>query len=77
MRGSGLFFGVELVEDRLSKTPATAAAARLSNLMKEQGVLISKIGRYDNILKMRPPICFAQEHADLLLSNLDLAFSKL
>ncbi|WP_339671040.1 aspartate aminotransferase family protein [Dasania marina] len=77
VRGSGLFFGIELVLDQQSKTPATAEAARISNIMKEQGVLISKIGRHDNILKMRPPICFSQEHADILLSNLAQAFAKL
>ncbi len=71
IRGTGLFFGVELVQDRQSKTPAPAAAAYIVNRMKERGVLISKIGVYDNILKMRPPICFKREHADILLTELD------
>ncbi|MGI9284603.1 MAG: aminotransferase class III-fold pyridoxal phosphate-dependent enzyme, partial [Pseudomonadales bacterium] len=77
VRGQGLFFGVELVQDRETKAPATDEAGRLINFMKEHGVLISKIGRYDNILKMRPPLCFSRDNADLLLSNLDLAFAQL
>jgi 4-aminobutyrate aminotransferase-like enzyme len=39
--------------------------------MRERGVLISKIGMHDNILKMRPPMAFSHEHADLLLETLD------
>jgi len=77
VRGCGLFFGVELVQDRETKIPATAEARRFINLMKEQGVLISRIGMQDNILKMRPPICFSRDNADLLLENLDRAFAKL
>ncbi|MBB6520032.1 aspartate aminotransferase family protein [Pseudoteredinibacter isoporae] len=70
VRGSGLFFGVELVKDRNNKTPSALAAAHIVNRMKDRGVLISKIGVHDNILKMRPPICFGREHADILLNEL-------
>lgn len=77
VRDRGLFFGLEMVTDRNSKEPATAEAKRLVNLMKDKGVLISKIGRHDNILKMRPPLVFTREHADLLLSTLDDSFASL
>lgn len=71
VRGRGLFFGLELVGGDDARTPATAETKRVINLMRERGVLISRIGRYDNILKMRPPMVFAREHADQLLSTLD------
>ena len=77
VRGVGLFFGIELVQDRNSKVAATEAAGRVINLMKEQGVLISRIGLQDNILKMRPPICFSQNNADLLLEKLDHVLSTI
>lgn len=70
IRHQGLFFGVELVEDRRSKTPATQMAHDVVNLMAKNGVLISSIGRDSNILKMRPPLCFSSEDADLLLETL-------
>lgn len=70
VRDKGLFFAVELVKDRESKAPATEVATRLINLMRQKSVLISRIGRHDNILKMRPPMPFSTEHADLLLSTL-------
>jgi 4-aminobutyrate aminotransferase-like enzyme len=70
IRGRGLWVGVELVLDRQSKEPATDAAKQAMNLMKERGVLMGRIGQYDNVLKMRPPLCFSRDNADLLLSSL-------
>ena len=71
VRGRGLFFGLELVGDDEARSPATAETKRVINLMRERGVLISRIGRYDNILKMRPAMVFAREHADQLMATLD------
>ena len=77
IRGRGLFFGAELVRDRDTLEPATAEARQLINSMRDRGVLISRIGKHDNILKMRPPMPFANEHADLLLSVLDDCLEEL
>lgn len=71
VRGTGLFFGLEIVADRTSNAPDAARTKRIVNLMRENGVLISRIGRDDNILKMRPPLTFQREHADLLIETLD------
>jgi 4-aminobutyrate aminotransferase-like enzyme len=77
VRGSGLFFGAELVSDRRSKQPATAETKRVVNAMRDHGVLISRIGVHDNILKIRPPMPFSKENADLLLATLDDALRGL
>jgi 4-aminobutyrate aminotransferase-like enzyme len=77
VRGAGLFFAVELVGDRRTKTPATAETRRLVNLMRERGVLLSRIGMHDNILKIRPPMPFSKQHADLLVDTLDQAMAAL
>jgi 4-aminobutyrate aminotransferase-like enzyme len=77
VRGAGLFFAVDFVDDRNAKTPATAQSKRLVNLMRERGVLISRIGIHDNILKIRPPMSFSQQHADLLVDTLDQAMGAL
>ena len=77
MRHKGLFFGLELVADRVSKQPAAEQAQRLVNAMCERGVLISRIGPHDNVLKMRPPMPFAPEHADQLLQSLDACLEEL
>ena len=70
-RGHGLFVAVELVTDRASRAPATAEAKAVVNGMRERGVLISRTGRHDNVLKVRPPMPFGKEHADQLLAALD------
>ncbi|MBT8079969.1 MAG: aminotransferase class III-fold pyridoxal phosphate-dependent enzyme [Gammaproteobacteria bacterium] len=71
IRGKGLFIAVELVRDRASKEPATEETARILELMRETGVLIARIGQFANVLKIRPPLVFEPEHADLLLAALD------
>ncbi|MCX7178887.1 MAG: aminotransferase class III-fold pyridoxal phosphate-dependent enzyme, partial [Proteobacteria bacterium] len=77
VRAKGLFFAVELVRDRTSKEPAEAETGRLVEAMRERRVLISRVGRYDNILKMRPPMPFSRDNADELLSALDLCLAAL
>jgi len=77
VRGAGLFFAVELVTDRGSKTPAPAQTKRVVNRMRELGVLISRIGMHDNILKIRPPMPFSKQHADLLVDRLNEALVSL
>jgi 4-aminobutyrate aminotransferase-like enzyme len=77
VRGSGLFFGAELVLDRKTKEPATKAAERLINLMRERGVLMGRNGSSYNVLKIRPPMQFGIEDADVMLSTLDDALQAL
>jgi 4-aminobutyrate aminotransferase-like enzyme len=77
VRGAGLFFAVEMVRDRTSQEPAPAETKRIVNGMCERGVLISRIGIHDNILKIRPPMPFSTENADLLLKTLDDVMTNL
>lgn len=71
VRGNGMFFAVEMVTDRKTRLPAAAPTKRIINAMRDRGVLISRIGMHDNILKIRPPMPFTREHADLLIATLD------
>jgi len=71
VRGSGLFIGIELVRDHDSLEPATLETAKLVNLLRNRGILINSTGLHDNVLKIRPPMVFGVEHADLLLQKLD------
>jgi 4-aminobutyrate aminotransferase-like enzyme len=65
------------VSDRGSKTPATADTRRVVNGMYERGVLLSRIGPHDNILKIRPPMPFSRQNADLLVDTLDAVLASL
>ena len=71
VRGSGLFFGIELVSDRDTREPAPDKAKSIVNAMRHKGVLMSKIGEHDNVLKLRPPLCFSRDNAELLIDTLD------
>lgn len=76
VRGLGLFLSVDLVKDRASKIPDRDSANRIANLMKEEGVLLSTHGRYENTLKIRPPMVFSKDNADQLLNSLDKCFNR-
>jgi 4-aminobutyrate aminotransferase-like enzyme len=76
VRGQGLYLGVELVTDRESKIPAKVAAYLISERMKDLGVITYPNGRYNNILKFKPPMVFDQSHADLVIGALDDVLRK-
>ncbi len=69
-RGSGLFLGVELVRDRHSLAPADWETAYIVERLKERGILAGLEGPYHNVLKLKPPLIFRQEHADLFVDLL-------
>jgi 4-aminobutyrate aminotransferase-like enzyme len=58
------------VKDRAAKTPDAELANAVVNSMRRRGVLLSRQGTYNNVLKIRPPLQFSPEHADLLLETL-------
>jgi 4-aminobutyrate aminotransferase-like enzyme len=39
--------------------------------MRDQGVLVGAAGRFGNILKIRPPLCFGRTHVDILVAALE------
>jgi 4-aminobutyrate aminotransferase-like enzyme len=77
VRGIGFFLGIELVHDHESRTPATDQARFVANRLREMGVLIGTDGPDHNVLKIRPPMCFARENATQLVSLLKDALQEL
>ena len=63
VRGAGLLAGVQLSSAEL--------AARTVDELREQGILVGLTGRNADVLKIRPPLVFADEHAELLARALD------
>ncbi|CAL1268108.1 unnamed protein product [Larinioides sclopetarius] len=76
VRGIGFFIGIDLVKDRATKAPATEDAAYTIARMKQEGVLLSAEGKYENILKFKPPMVFNAENADLLVKKLDVILTE-
>ncbi|NSX54852.1 aspartate aminotransferase family protein [Parasulfitobacter algicola] len=68
-RGLGLFFGIEFVVD--DGTPATDFTARVVEAMRHRGILLNRIGRHMNTLKMRPPMPFSRDNADMAINALE------
>jgi 4-aminobutyrate aminotransferase-like enzyme len=88
VRGEGLLIGVELAQEAGisaaagartpagdTPLPATASARRVTEALRQRGILISATGPDGNVLKIRPPLVFQREHADILLQALDDALT--
>src|SRR6516162_7873554 len=70
VRGEGLLLGVELVEDPQTRAPAARRAHQVAEAMRDRGILLGTTGSVGNVLKIRPPLVFQRDHADLLLETL-------
>lgn len=69
VRGHGLFVGIDWVHPGTTD-PDVAGAAAMVEAMKARGMLLGKAGQHGNVLKIRPPLVFEQQHAELFLDAL-------
>ncbi len=77
VRGAGLFIGVELVRDHSTLEPAAEETATVVNRMRELGVLVGIEGPCGNVLKIRPPLVFDENHALQLTDTLERALREI
>ena len=77
VRGDGLFKAVELVTDRDRRTPATKLCGEVVEGLRRHRVLTGRIGKDNNILKLRPPMVFSRDNADYFLGFLDEVLAAL
>jgi len=63
VRGRGLLAGIQLSSNEL--------ASRVTEELREHGILVGRTGQRDDVLKIRPPLAFKDEHAELLVGTLD------
>ena len=62
VRGSGLLAGVQLTGGE--------RAVRVIDGLREHGIVVGVTGKHGDVLKIRPPVVFADEHAELLVAAL-------
>jgi 4-aminobutyrate aminotransferase-like enzyme/Ser/Thr protein kinase RdoA (MazF antagonist) len=74
IRGLGMFLGFELIDGEMNPLPQPTAY--LSNRMKELGILTSTDGPDHNVIKIKPPLCFSQHHADEFLKRIHQVFKE-
>ena len=70
VRGSGLFLGVELIKKPETLEPNTEMAQFLKNKLRENFILVSTDGPFDNVIKMKPPMCFDKSNADRVAGSI-------
>ena len=68
IRGEGLFLGIECLDDDLKEN--TLLAQRIKNELRNHHILASTDGPLDNVLKMKPPLCFQKSNVDHFCSVL-------
>lgn len=71
VRGQGLFVGFDLVRNRTTREPATEEARYIvAKMRSDYHILLSTDGPYDNVLKMKPPMCFNKKNCDDVIQSL-------
>jgi 4-aminobutyrate aminotransferase-like enzyme/Ser/Thr protein kinase RdoA (MazF antagonist) len=73
VRGPGLFIGVELDGESSGRPDIGKAVA---NGLRCRGVLVGTTGPLDNVIKIRPPLVFAEQHADRVTAALDATLTE-
>ena len=71
VRGSGLFLGLDLVNNRETRSPATEQASYVVNRLRDLGVLAGTDGPHHNVIKLRPPLIFSDADARLFTESLE------
>lgn len=73
VRGEGLFLAVEFIRagSDADHDPDADLANRVVSGLRAKRVLVSASGRYENVLKIRPPLVFGTQHVERLLTALD------
>ncbi|MGI9408332.1 MAG: aminotransferase class III-fold pyridoxal phosphate-dependent enzyme, partial [Hyphomicrobiaceae bacterium] len=74
VRGLGFFLGVEMIEPDGSHSPRKAAY--VVNRLRERRILIGSDGPKDNVLKIRPPLCFSKDDANIFLDAIGDVFAE-
>lgn len=74
VRRRGLFLGIELTD--LDGRPNGTLAATIVDDMRERQILIGRTGPGGTVLKIRPPLVFTREHADLVIEALTAALGS-
>jgi 4-aminobutyrate aminotransferase-like enzyme len=72
--GSGLLQGINIITP--DGAPNPELADKIINHMRENGVLIGTTGKNYATLKVRPPIVFQKEHAEILFESLIKALDR-
>ena len=74
VRGSGLFLGIELINEK--GEPNQKLAQFIKNELRKRHVLVSTDGPFDNVIKTKPPLAFRKENALQVVEEIDGVISR-
>lgn len=77
VRGQGLFIGIDLVTNPLTKAPATQFAEYVVKRCKDMKIIVSTEGKYGNVIKFKPPMVFTMDDAKTLIKALTACFEDI
>lgn len=77
VRGKGLMLAIEMVKDRKTKEPDRAITAAVFEKCRDFGLILSKSGPNQSVLRMVPPMCLSLDDVEVVAEGLDNAFSFL
>ena len=77
VRGKGLMLAIEIVSDRRTKAPDRDTTAAVFEACRQQGLILSKSGPFQSVLRMVPPLCLSLQDVELTVEGLDAAFRRL
>ena len=75
VRGMGLLQAMELVEDRRTKAPATAATLQMMEHARENRIIIGRGGLYGNVIRLSPPMNIGKADVDEFILRLDASLT--
>ena len=76
VRGMGLLRAVELVENRRTKTPATALTLQAMEAARENRIMIGRGGLFGNVLRISPPMNIGRADVDEFILRLDACLAR-
>ena len=76
VRGMGLMQAIELVEDRETKAPATAATIALMEAARENRILIGRGGLDGNVIRITPPLNISKTDVDDFAQRLSASLDR-
>ncbi|MFE3976591.1 MULTISPECIES: aspartate aminotransferase family protein [unclassified Peribacillus] len=82
VRGKGLLLGIELVEDKQTKEPASIEKMnKVISACKERGLIIGKNGDtvagYNNILQLSPPLSITDDDFAFIVKTLKVSLTQI
>ena len=77
VRGYGLFVSIDMIKNAKTKAPDPDLTHLICNRLKDAGFLLGSQGKYDNVLKIRPPLVFSKQNADDFLGAFDTCMETL